>query len=68
LAAKVQELEAAEPIQGSLSKELAAAHKEIEELEEELRIEKCRSAKLEKQATEQSDIAKLQLERDKSLD
>jgi hypothetical protein len=39
LAAKVKELEAAESVQGP-NKELAAAHQEIDELEEELRIEK----------------------------
>jgi len=73
LAAKVKDLEDAEPIQDSPSRELAAAQQEIEELEEELQIEKCRSAKLERQldkwkskpeTTEETDFTKLQLEKD----
>jgi len=40
LPAKVKDLEATEPVQHSLSRELAAAQQEIEELEEDLQIEK----------------------------
>jgi hypothetical protein len=74
VAAKVKELEAAEPVQGP-NKELVAAHQEIEELEEELWIEKRRSAKLERRLakcksgppTEQTDVAQLRLEKDMLL-
>jgi hypothetical protein len=47
-AAKVKDLEATEPIRDGPSRELAAAQREIEELEKELQIEKRRSAKLER--------------------
>jgi hypothetical protein len=76
LAAKVIDLEATEPIRDSLSRELAAAQGEIEELEEKLQIKKRRSAKLERrldkcksepETTEQTDIAQLRLEKDMLL-
>ena len=72
LAAKVKDLEAAEPIQ-DLNKELAAAYHKIDKLEEELQIEKQRSAKLERQfekykseleTTDYTNIVQLQLEKD----
>ena len=44
LAAKVKDLEATEPVRDGPSRELAAAQREIEELEEKLQIEKRRSA------------------------
>jgi chromosome segregation ATPase len=74
LAATVKELEAAEPVQGRI-KELEAAHQEIDELEEELRIEKRRSAKLERRlekwksepSTEQTYVTQLRLEKDMLL-
>jgi hypothetical protein len=40
LAAKVKDLEETEPVRDGLSRELAAAQREIEELEEELQVEK----------------------------
>jgi len=76
LAAKVKDLEATEPVQDRPSRELAAAQQEIEELEEELQIEKRRSAKLERrldkckselETTEHPDIAQLRLEKDMLL-
>ena len=76
LAAKVKDLEATEPVRDGPSRELAAAQREIEELEEELQIEKRRSAKLERrldkcksepETTEQTDIAQLRLEKDMLL-
>jgi chromosome segregation ATPase len=76
LAAKVKDLDATGPVQEGPSRELVAAQQEIEELEEELQIEKRRSAKLEKrrdkcksepESTEQTDIAQLQLEKDMLL-
>ena len=75
-AAKVKDWEATEPVRDGLSRELAAAQREIEELEEELQIEKCRSAKLERrlnkcksepETTEHTDIAQLRLEKDMLL-
>jgi hypothetical protein len=76
LAAKVKELEAAEPVQGP-NKELAAAHQEIDELEEELRIEKRRTAKLERRlekcksepehTADHTAVAQLRLEKDMLL-
>jgi hypothetical protein len=76
LAAKVKDLEATEPVRDGLSRELAAAQREIEELEEELQIKKHRSAKMERwldkckselEPTEQTDIAQLRLEKDMLL-
>jgi hypothetical protein len=49
LAGKVKDWEAAGPVQDSPSRELVAAQQEIEDLGEELQIEKNRSAKLERQ-------------------
>jgi len=75
-AAKVKNFEAAEPIQDGLSKEWAAAHIEIEKSEEELRIKKCCSAKLERwndecklepEVTELSNITQLQQVKDMLL-
>ncbi|KAF8244559.1 hypothetical protein K440DRAFT_635985 [Wilcoxina mikolae CBS 423.85] len=48
LAANVKDFETVESVQGP-NKELVAAHQEIEELEEEVRIEMRRFAKLERQ-------------------
>ncbi|KAF8246431.1 hypothetical protein K440DRAFT_644984 [Wilcoxina mikolae CBS 423.85] len=65
LAAKVKDLEGAKLVQDSTSKELTVAHQDIDELEEALHIEKCRSAKVERrldkcksepEPTEQTDI------------
>jgi len=76
LATKVKDLEATEPVRHGPSRELAAAQREIEELEEELQLEKRRSAKLERrlnkcksepETTEQTDIAQLWLEKDMVL-
>jgi hypothetical protein len=76
LAPKVKDLEATEPVRDSPSRELGAAHQDIEELEEELQIKKRQSAKLERLldkckseavTTEQSDIAQLRLEKDMLL-
>jgi len=76
LATKVKDLEVTKPIQDGPSRELAAAQQEIQELEEELQIEKHQSDKLERQldkcksepeTTEQTDIAQLWLEKDKLL-
>jgi polyhydroxyalkanoate synthesis regulator phasin len=76
LAAKVKDLEATGPVQEGPSRELAAAQQEIEELKEELKIEKRHSAKSERwldncksepETTEQTDIAQLQLEKDMLL-
>jgi len=76
LAAKVQDLEAAEPVRDSPSREYAAAQQEIEELEKELQIKKCQSTKLERQfdksksepeTTKQTDITQLRLEKDMLL-
>jgi hypothetical protein len=76
LAAKVKDLEATKPLQDGLSRELVAAQQEIEELEEELQIEKFRSAKLDRQldmcklepeSTEQTDIVQFRLEKDMLL-
>jgi hypothetical protein len=73
LAAKVNDFEATGPVQDDPSRKLAAAQQDIEELEEELQIEKRRSAKLERrlhefksepETTEQADIAQLRLEKD----
>jgi len=71
LASNVKDLEAAELVQDGMGQELAVAHQEIEELEEELRIEKQRSAKLEMllnqckwqpEAVEHSNVTQLRLE------
>jgi len=48
LAAKVKDFEATEPVQDYPARELAAAQQDIEELVEELQIEKRRSAKLQR--------------------
>ncbi|KAF8244367.1 hypothetical protein K440DRAFT_636319 [Wilcoxina mikolae CBS 423.85] len=48
LAANIKNLKATEPVQEITSKELAVAHQDIDDLKEKLRIEKCRSAKLER--------------------
>jgi len=75
-AAKVKDLEATVPVRDGPSRELAAAQREIEQLEEELQIEKRQSAKLERQldkckseleTMEQTDIAQLRLEKDMLL-
>ncbi|KAF8245057.1 hypothetical protein K440DRAFT_646585 [Wilcoxina mikolae CBS 423.85] len=75
LVAKVKDLEAAEPVQGP-HKELAAAHQEIDKLKKELRIEKHRSAKLERwlekckselESKNQIHITQLWLEKDMLL-
>lgn len=72
LAAKVKNMEASEPIQDSPSREFTATQQDIEVLEEELQIEKHRSAKYERQldtckleleTMEQSDIAQFRLEK-----
>jgi hypothetical protein len=76
LAAKVKDLKATGPVQEGLSRELAAAQEEDEELEKKLKIKKSRSAKLERwldkccpepESTEQTGIAQLQIEKDMSL-
>jgi len=63
-------------MQDSLTRELAVAQEEIEPLEEELQIEKCRSTKLERwldkcklesETKELRDIAQLWLEKDMLL-
>jgi len=73
LAAEVKDLEGSGPVQDGPSKKLAAAQHDIEELEEEHQIEKCRSAKLERrlnefrlepETTDQTDITQLWLEKD----
>ena len=70
LAAKVRDLEGTEPFQVGPSREFAATRQEIEQLEEELHIEKRRSAMLERrldkckseaEKTEQTDNAQLRL-------
>jgi chromosome segregation ATPase len=74
LAAKVKELEAAEPIQGP-NNELEAAHQEIDELREELQIDMRHSAKLERRlemynsdlSTAQTDVSQLRLEQNMLL-
>jgi len=48
LAATVNDLQADEPVQDSLGNELASAHQDIREWEEELQIEKCHSVKMER--------------------
>jgi len=76
LAARVKDLEATEPVRDGPRRELATAQREIEELEEQLQIDKRRSAKLERrldtcksepETTEQTDIAQLRLEKDMLL-
>ena len=76
LAAEVRDLEATGPIQEGPSRELAAAQQEIEELEEELQIEKrgftklerwLNKCKLELETTEQTDIAQHWLQKDMLL-
>jgi len=47
LATMVQSLEGTEPVRCALSRELAAAQRDIEEMQEELQIENRQSAKLE---------------------
>jgi len=76
MATEVKHLEATEPVRDGPSRESAAAQREIEEFEEELQIEKHRSAKLERrldecmsvpETTEQTDIAQLHLEKDMQM-
>jgi chromosome segregation ATPase len=76
LATKVKDLEATESVRDGTIREIAAAQREIEELEEELQIEKPRSPKVERrrdkcksepERTEQTDIAPLRLEKDMRL-
>jgi hypothetical protein len=76
LAAEVKDLEATEPVWDGPSRELAATQRDIGEVEKELQIEKCRSAKLERrldtckserERMEQTDIAQLRLEKDMLL-
>jgi len=71
-ATKVKDLEAAEPVQDGLSRELVAAQQELEELEEKLLIGKHCSAKLETrldkcqsepETTESTDITQLRLQK-----
>jgi len=73
LATKVKALETAEPIQGGLSKELEAAHQQMEVLEAEVCIEKHGPPKVkwrldkfksELEATMQTYIELLPLEKD----
>ena len=73
LAVEVKDLEATASVQDGPSRELAAAQQEIEELEEEIQVEKHRSAKserpldkckLEPETTKQTDVAQLWLEKD----
>jgi len=75
-AATVKDSEATEPIRDGPSRELAAAQREIEKLEEDLENEKRPSAKLERrldkcklelETTEQTDIAQLRLRKDMLL-
>ncbi|KAF8251309.1 hypothetical protein K440DRAFT_637854 [Wilcoxina mikolae CBS 423.85] len=75
LAANVRDLEATELGQDT-NNELAAAHQEIDELEEELQIKKSRSAKLKRrlekcksdpESRENTTVAQLRLEKDMLL-
>jgi len=76
LATEVKDVRATEPVRDGPSRESEAAQQEIEEFEDEPQIETCRSAKLERrldkskselEITQQTDIAKLRLEKDMLL-
>ncbi|KAF8254197.1 hypothetical protein K440DRAFT_635702 [Wilcoxina mikolae CBS 423.85] len=73
--AKIKDLEAAKPVQGP-NKQSVAAHQGIDELKEELQIERSHSSKLERwlekckfepESTNLTDIAQLWLEKDTLL-